>query len=217
MAKNKPHKHGSYVREVNSSTVHSNSSDLKPINYYLSEDYETYFIEYIGDINKSFENIDYAVIVPTNSFFALVFVENGRVNDLINDVPEIINIQKSYPYTLTDMKTVEDDGAFNVINKGRVGYTGIGVIVGIISTGVDYLNPRFMKEDGNTRIVRIWDQTLQNGSSAKEIGYGAVFNEDEINNAIEEQALGRDPYRIVNHKDEIGFGTAIAGIIGGKN
>jgi hypothetical protein len=58
MAKNKPHKHGSYVREVDSSTVHSNSSDLKPINYYLSEDYETYFIEYIGDINKSFENID---------------------------------------------------------------------------------------------------------------------------------------------------------------
>jgi len=217
MVKNKPHKYESPIREGNNSTVQTNNEDMKPINYYLSEDYETYFIEYIGDINKSFENIDYAVIVPTNSFFALVFVQNGKVNDLINDVPEIINIQKSYPYTLFDMKTIDGDTKFNVIDKGKVDYSGIGVIIGIISTGIDYLNPRFMKEDGNTRIVRIWDQTLQSESSAKELGYGIVFNENEINKAIAEQSIGSDPYRIVRHKDEIGYGTAIAGIIGGRN
>lgn len=217
MVKNQPRKYESPIREDNNSTVQSKNNDMKPINYYLSEDYETYFIEYIGDINKSFENIDYAVISPTNSFFALVFVQNGKVNNLINDVPEIINIQKSYPYTLSNMKTVDGDTKFNVIDKGSAGYTGIGVIVGIISTGIDYLNPRFMKEDGSTRIVSIWDQTLQSEGSAKQLGYGTVFSEDGINKAIVEQRTGRDPYSIVNHKDERGYGTAIAGIIGGKN
>lgn len=216
MAKNKPREYYCPIREGNNSTSQSKNSNMKPINYYLSEDYETYFIEYIGDINKSFKNIDYAVIVPTNSFFALVFVQNGKVNDLINDVPEIINIQKSYPYTLSDMKIVDEDKKFNVIDKGRVDYTGIGVIVGIISTGIDYLNPRFMKEDGSTRIVRIWDQTLQSESSEKELGYGTVFSEDEINKAIVEQKIGMDPYNVVFHKDESGYGTAIAGIIGGR-
>jgi subtilisin family serine protease len=48
------------------------------------------------------------------------------------------------------------------------GYTGRGVIVGIIDTGIDITHNNFRKSDGTTRIVAIWDQTLttQSGETA---------------------------------------------------
>ncbi|EQB89662.1 subtilisin family serine protease [Clostridium punense] len=94
---------------------------------------------------------------------------------------------------------------------------GKGVIVGIISTGIDYLNPRFMNIDGSTRIISIWDQTVKEGPPPETFIRGTEFKREDINEALQKQALGEDPYAIVNHKDNIGHGTAIAGIIGGRN
>lgn len=185
------------------------------INYFINEDYENYFVEYVGDISKSLQNIDYATIYPTSRFFAYLFVKNGRINDLLKVVPEIVNIQKSYPYTLSALERDEKTDTFNVINRDSVNYFGEGVVVGIISTGIDYLSKSFMDPNGNTRILRIWDQTIQDETAESNFTYGRVYTDREINNAIKAAALGEDPYKIVNHRDELGDGTAIAGVIGG--
>ena len=38
--------------------------------------------------------------------------------------------------------------------------TGKGVIIAIIDSGIDYAHPDFCNSDGSTRILELWDQTL---------------------------------------------------------
>lgn len=184
--------------------------------YYLSEDYEVYFIEYVGDILSRIRTIPFAHVYLTGRFFAMLFVENGRFNEVVKEVPEIVNIQKGFPYTLSELEITNDLYSSNVIDKGNTTLQGEGVIVGIVSTGIDYLNPRFLKSDSTSRIVAIWDQTLQEGPYPQSFFFGREFSQKEINEALRRRELGEDPYEVVTHKDIIGHGTAIAGIIGGR-
>ena len=101
-------------------------------------------------------------------------------------------------------------------NNPYLRLNGRGVLVGIIDTGIDYLNKEFQREDDTTRIVRIWDQTIQGDKDIYDLKYGTEYTEDQINQAISLQTSGGDPYSIVPSKDDIGHGTRLAGIIGGR-
>ncbi|MBP2022955.1 subtilisin family serine protease [Clostridium punense] len=187
-------------------------------NYYFSEDYEIYFIEYSGDIFTAISKVDYADVYITDKFFAILFVKNGMLNTLLERVPEIISLQPNAIYTLSELKV--DGDTSNGVNayENQIPLTGEDIIVGIIGTGMDYLNPRFINENGESRIVSIWDQTIEKGPSPSFYPYGTVYNKEDIDNAIRisKNTTGNSPYDIVAHKDEVGHGTAIAGIIGGR-
>ena len=88
-----------------------------------------------------------------------------------------------------------------------------------MDTGIDYLNPAFMTEDNKTRIVGIWDQTVQNGPPPEGFGYGTEYSREQIDEAISAYNRGENPYSIVPEQDTIGHGTETAGIIGagGRN
>lgn len=183
---------------------------------FLSEEYEAFFVEYKGDIKSALKNIDYAKILITEKFFGTIFVKKGMINTLVQSVPEITNLQKNFPYTLTPTAFEEDIVSSKGIEMGNVPYNGNGVVVGIISTGIDYLNPRFMNADGTTRILRIWDQSINDEKKYPNIIYGTEFTKADIDEAIKLNTSGQIPYEKVSHKDETGYGTAMAGIIGGR-
>lgn len=204
-------------REGISPEEKNNLQKKTPVEYYLSEDYEVYLIEYAGDIKSSIDKIPYAHIYSPGGFFAFLFVENGMLSEVLEGVPEIINIQRAFPFTLSDLKTSNDLNVYEPLDIQSTTLKGSGVIVGIISTGIDYLSPRFMNIDRNTKIISIWDQTVKEGPPPETFVSGTEFNREDINEALQKQALGENPYVIVNHKDNIGHGTAIAGIIGGRN
>lgn len=84
--------------------------------------------------------------------------------------------------------------------------------MGIVDTGIDYLNPVFQYNDGTTRIVSIWDQTITAEDTSLDVFYGEVFTREEINQAI----ASENPLEIVPSMDEIGHGTMIAGIAAGN-
>ncbi|MEG0775187.1 S8 family peptidase [Clostridium sp.] len=185
-------------------------------NYYFSKDYEVYFMEYVGDIRTAISKIDYADIYATDKFYTILFVRNGMLNTLLENVPEIISVQPNGIYTLSELIVDTDISKKSAFYEKNIPYNGEGVIVGIIGTGIDYLNPRFINEKGESRIVAIWDQTLRIGPSPFIYPYGTEFRNENINNAIKTKQLGNSPYAIVPHRDEVGYGTAIAGIIGGS-
>jgi len=74
--------------------------------------------------------------------------------------------------------------------------------------GIDYTNPLFRYSDGSTRIVRIWDQSIQDGTPPEGILYGAEYREEDINRALSDE----NPYEVVPSGDENGHGTFLAGV-----
>lgn len=93
--------------------------------------------------------------------------------------------------------------------------SGRGVLVGMIDSGIDYLNQEFMREDDTSRIVKIWDKTIQ-ADEVSEFKFGAIYSNEKINEAINVYRGGGDPYSIVPSKDELDHGTKMAGIIGAR-
>jgi minor extracellular serine protease Vpr len=98
------------------------------------------------------------------------------------------------------------------------GLTGKGVIIGIIDSGIDWRHPDFLKTDGTSRILAIWDLEdksfeLSNGrvgsrppiEKVKGVPFGTVYTNEQINKAINYEYS-------VNSKDIHGHGTAVAGI-----
>ena len=86
--------------------------------------------------------------------------------------------------------------------------------MGIIDSGIDYANPAFRNEDGTTRIVSLWDQTLS-GSPPEGYVSGTEYTREEINTALSETDEG-ERFRIVPSRDMSGHGTAVAGIAAGN-
>ena len=154
------------------------------------------------------------VMIASN--FAVIITPANKINEISNIVLRIVNIEVSTILTLNSISPLEASGAPVFNNNPYLRLNGRGVLVGIIDTGIDYLNKEFQREDDTTRIVRIWDQTIQGDKDIYDLKYGTEYTEDQINQAISLQTSGGDPYSIVPSKDDIGHGTRLAGIIGGR-
>lgn len=64
-------------------------------------------------------------------------------------------------------------------------YTGKGVIIGIVDQGLDWTHPDFVNEDGSTRVLRYWDQTISSGGTvAQPYNYGIVWDSSQINSGV---------------------------------
>jgi len=96
----------------------------------------------------------------------------------------------------------------NDVGDPPAGYTGEGVIVGMIDSGVDHTHADFQKADGTTRILSIWDQGCWNDQNppAPPAGYayGCEYTAGRINAG---QANA--------HVDVVAHGTHVLGIAAG--
>jgi len=93
--------------------------------------------------------------------------------------------------------------------------SGAGVLVGIIDSGIDYMHPDFCKEDGTTRIVALWDQSVDGENPPAGYKLGNLYTEEQINEALKE--VSKDSTRrIIPSVDLSGHGTHVAGIAAGN-
>ncbi|CAN5888584.1 hypothetical protein BH23GEM9_BH23GEM9_01120 [soil metagenome] len=93
--------------------------------------------------------------------------------------------------------------------SGWEGSTGAGVIVGVIDTGLDILHPDFHDEDGNTRVLALWDQTF-GASPPPGFLYGFRCTREMIQVVISVGNPGACPTQDLN-----GHGTHVAGTAAG--
>jgi len=65
-------------------------------------------------------------------------------------------------------------------------FTGDGVIIGYVDTGIDFNHGDFKNIDGTTRVLRYWDQSLGSNPSRTppKYGYGQVWTNEDIDNGI---------------------------------
>lgn len=98
------------------------------------------------------------------------------------------------------------------VQREPLALTGSGCVIAVIDTGVQYDNPMFLNEDGTSRILAIWDQTIQTGTPPVGFQYGSEYTREDINLAL----ASEDPYSVVPSRDFNGHGTAMAGVAAGS-
>ena len=113
------------------------------------------------------------------------------------------------------------------VQTGRNGLTGKGILTGVVDSGVDYFHPDFRNADGSSRILRLWDQSIQ-GNPPQGYVTGTEYTKEEIDKAL---ALGETEGRrlvvlhieeapvarpLIPSRDFSGHGTAVLGIAAGN-
>lgn len=154
--------------------------------------------------------------------FAPVCVQSiNRNYDILyydrSTVPPLSISQYSYTsipklFSLMDSTSLDVSGILAIQNQPDLSLKGQGILVGIVDTGIDYTSPLFRDENGDTRIVSIWDQT---GSPVEEESvwmYGVEYSREQINKALRAEI----PNSIVSEMDTNGHGTYLASIAAGS-
>ena len=113
------------------------------------------------------------------------------------------------------------------VQAGSNGLTGKGILVGVVDSGVDFFHPDFRNEDGSSRILRLWDQSI-NGNPPEGYTRGTEYTKEEIDEAL---VLGKTEGRrlialhieeapvahpLIPSGDSRGHGTAVLGIAAGN-
>lgn len=98
------------------------------------------------------------------------------------------------------------------VQRAPLSLTGKGVIIGFVDTGIRYDNDVFRNPDGSSRILAIWDQTIQDGEPPEGILYGTEYTQEMINQALRSE----NPREIVPSYDDNGHGTAMASVAAGS-
>ncbi len=113
---------------------------------------------------------------------------------------------------------------------------GEGVLLAVLDSGIDWKRMDFRKENGDTRIRYLWDQTLtpdevgvgeeiaereqeENGQVRRPpegFALGVEFDEAQINAALNANTE-EESFAILPSRDVSGHGTAVAGIAAGRN
>lgn len=116
-------------------------------------------------------------------------------------------------FCLTSRLDLEGTGIGRVQRNPNLAFFGQGVLIGVLDTGIDYQHKAFLNADGTSRILSIWDQTIQEGVPPEGFFYGTEYKKEQIDLALKSDA----PFSIVPSRDENGHGTAIASVIAGSS
>lgn len=174
----------------------------------VGEDYSDFIAEYRTDTSE-LETAPDVCFNIINDTHAAVYTPTNLLPD---------NLVQSYGYSifpklygLMDVGSLEASGVQRLRNIPNLGLNGQGVLIGIIDTGIDYTHDAFKNADGTTRIVSIWDQSIQAGPAPPTYYYGTEYSREQINAAL----LNSNPFSVVPSTDELGHGTFLAGIAAG--
>jgi len=144
--------------------------------------------------------------------YAVIVIEEERIGQLAQ-LPEVEFIEKPKKlYFQTDVG--RQVSCIDIVQDMPLSLRGKGTLIGIVDSGIDYENAEFRNEDGTTRIVSLWDQSVNGRPPA---GYlaGTEYTREQIDAALatEDKEVRR---QMVKTSDVSGHGTAVAGIAAGN-
>lgn len=159
-------------------------------------------VKYSGDIMRlARENPQIRVDELSNEYAVLNVPESamGEVADAVE--VEYVEKPKRLYFAVREGKQAS---CITPLQSARYNLTGQGVIVAVLDSGIDYSHPDFRNADGSTRILALYDETLDREFTAEQI--------NEAINAPNE----RERFRLVPSRDTSGHGTHVAGIAAGN-
>jgi subtilisin family serine protease len=189
-----------------------------------SNDYLDLLIEYNKNVSL-LEKYPNGTLHVMNNRLAVVYVPAPAAKNIESSIRQFGYSAIPTCYGLVSEGSLDASGVTKIRNIPSFNLRGQGVLVGIVDTGIDYTNPVFLHEDGTSKIISIWDQTIESedrypGEAVYSSGivygeaayFGTVYTAEQINQAL----TNNDPFSIVPSRDENGHGTMLAGIAAGS-
>ncbi len=172
-------------------------------------------IKYSGSLD-SVQALASRVIELQNEYAVITIPESSIA--ALTQIPEIEYIEK--PKRLFfQAANGRRASCIDAVQQGTgLSLFGQDILIGVIDSGIDYENADFRNEDGTTRILALWDQSLAPGEGrTPPPGYaaGAEYTAEQINEALKKTVLA-DRMQLVPSIDTSGHGTAVAGIAAGN-
>lgn len=176
----------------------------------LSEEYRDFIVPIVG--GKEQFNVPEVQFCAQGSAggYDVVYIDKSQAEPLdferftYNSIPRC--------FGLLDMAAMNQAGISQVQNYPTLELMGTNVLIGFVDTGIDYQNKVFRNLDGSTRIVSIWDQTIQTGQMPEEFSYGSVYTQEMIDEALRSE----HPLEIVPSEDTNSHGTFMASLAAGS-
>lgn len=178
----------------------------------LSNEYADLITDYLVPIDMVMENLDYCRITVENQF-NVSYVNRQQIPPISVSAYLYPQIPKLYGLMQEPFDSLAlDSSGITQVQSPPLSLTGRGVILGFVDTGIRYTEEAFLNAAGTSRILAIWDQTIQDGVAPQGMEYGSEYSREQINQAL----LADNPRDIVPSFDTNGHGTAMASVAAGS-
>lgn len=195
-----------------------NMTDNLNVGYIPSEKAWELIVRYEGSLNRV-RALGATVTELINNYAIIIAPEN--VIDTLANLEEIIYIEKPkrLNFAIENGKRVScidsvQEAPFYLGETAKEGInlTGEGCLLGIIDSGIDYNHKDFLDSDGNSRILELWDQSIEMSPPKAPAGYnrGTLYTKEDIDRVLKIPMTERG--RLVESTDISGHGTAVASI-----
>ncbi len=172
--------------------------------------YSDDYYDIIGNESEAAQEIKGVCQQNLGNRYVVYYLPRNEVPALSVGTYKYINIPKCF--TLFDQNALEASGIIRVQTQRNLELKGSNIIIGFLDTGIQYENSAFRNEDGSSRILAIWDQSIRSDRHPEGFIYGTEYTKEEIDFALQQE----NPREYVPQTDEIGHGTMLASIAAGS-
>lgn len=176
----------------------------------LSEDYYDIITDYLfTEEFRQAEVPDYC-FTKIDDKYGLVYVKNDQVpmmnvaNFGYSLIPKLYGLMQDF----NQIPLIESN--ITKVQNEPLSLTGSGVIVAFIDTGIEWRRPEFLGAGNRSRIINIWDQSIQTGTPPDGFLYGTEYTNEEINRALSGEIE-------IETRDENGHGSQLAAVAAGSS
>ena len=185
-------------------------SQILNVGYDALDDTWELIIRYHGDAETIRELPDTRV-EPLLGGYAIVWTRDAQINKLASleeveyvEKPKALLYQVVYSKMVSCIEELQPRRGENSGVGSQEGLYGEGILIAVLDSGIDYTLPEFRYADGSSRILYLWDQTLDQ-----------EFTKEQIDEALKRMDTGQSPYELVPSRDVSGHGTGVAAVAAG--
>lgn len=155
--------------------------------------------------------------VPLIGNYAIIKIDADKIPALLL-YPQILYLELPRPLYQEEITGINVSCFSNLPSfsdgSSSSQWTGKGVCIGILDSGVDFRHPDFCHPNGSSRILAYWDQTAPYSDNNR-YGLGYIFSNTDLNFLLN-TSLKISGELLQPSDDFSGHGTHIAGIAAGN-